>query len=520
MYNFYSSPLFQEIIQRTGEHLILVIISMSVAIIIGIPLGIIISRYPKLAQPILGCANAIQTIPSLAIFGFLITVPLIGGIGKTPAIFALILYALLPIIRNTYTGIKQVNQGVKEAAKAMGMTQLQILILIELPLALKIILVGVRVSTVICVGIATIAAYIGAGGLGVFIVRGIAMVNNQLILAGAIPSAIIALGADWGIGWIEKYFTQYNKGKPKLKKQFLIISGIIGLLIFGCFAIINQQNLWKNKSVNTVIIGSKNYTEQLILGEILAQTIEKNTDLKVERKFSLGGASIIFEAVKSRQIDGYVELSGTAFTQILKQNPISNPQIVYEKVKQIYDKKFNLEVMPSLGFENKYAMMIRQEDSQKYNINTLSQAAKYTPQWQAAFDQVFMSREDGYRGLVKTYGIKFTNVPKTMEPSLMYSALANKQVDFISGYSTEGTLKLFNFKILEDDKKCFPPYELLPVFNQEILKKYPQLVPAIKQLAGQISREEMQQLNYQADTQKGTVRKLVQNFLIKKGLKS
>lgn len=193
-----------EILQLTLEHLYLVGISTGIAILIGIPLGILITRKPGLSRWILGFANVMQTLPSLALFGFLIPVPLIGGVGARTAIAALILYALLPIIRNTYTGIMGVNPAIREAGRGMGMTDRQLLLQVELPLALSVILAGVRLATVISVGVATIAAAIGAGGLGVFIFRGVATVNNQLILAGALPAALLALLIDFILGWIER----------------------------------------------------------------------------------------------------------------------------------------------------------------------------------------------------------------------------------------------------------------------------------------------------------------------------
>lgn len=197
----------EEILQRSGQHLFLVLTAISIAILIGIPLGILITRKPKLSRPILGFANAVQTMPSLAIFGFLIPVPLIGGIGARTAIVALILYSLLPIIRNTYIGIMGVDPAVREAGKGIGMTDRQLLVQVEIPLALGVILGGVRLATVIGVGLATIAAAIGAGGLGEFIFRGVAVVDSQLILAGAIPAAIMALTADFFLGWIERRLT-------------------------------------------------------------------------------------------------------------------------------------------------------------------------------------------------------------------------------------------------------------------------------------------------------------------------
>jgi osmoprotectant transport system permease protein len=196
-----------EILQRSGQHLVLVLISIAIAVLIGIPLGILITRRPNLGRPILGFANVMQTIPSLALFGFLLPLPVIGGIGERTAIVALILYALLPVIRNTYIGITNVDPAIREAGRGMGMTDRQLLLQVEIPLAMGVILAGVRVATVIGIGVATIAAAIGAGGLGEFIFRGVAIVDNQLILAGAIPAAIMALAADFGLGWIERRLT-------------------------------------------------------------------------------------------------------------------------------------------------------------------------------------------------------------------------------------------------------------------------------------------------------------------------
>ncbi|MGK7933973.1 MAG: glycine betaine ABC transporter substrate-binding protein [Microcystaceae cyanobacterium] len=506
-----------EILLRTGEHLLLVFIAMMIAIFIAIPMGILITRKPKLAKFILGLANGIQTLPSLAIFGFLITVPLVGGIGKIPAIVALILYGLLPIIRNTYTGIRQIDRGVIEAGLSLGLTPRQILVNIELPLALEIILAGIRTATVICVGIGTIAAAIGGGGLGVFIFQGIATVNNQLILAGAIPSAIIALGADWGIGWLERQSKKQSIMRSHRSRKITFIPFLItGFILFSCLGVLHQT--FSNSSQSVITIGSKNFTEQVILGEMLSQMIEENTDLTVERKFYLGGTFICHEAVKAGQIAGYVEYTGTALTAILNQEPINNAQQVYRIVQDNYQNQFNLKVFPSLGFENTFAIIIRQSDADKYQLINLSDAAKYAPQWIAGFGHEFIEREDGYRGLATTYGLEFATFPKTMEIGLMYKALVEKQVDLVAGSSTDGLIPVLNLTILKDDKQYFPPYEAVPIFNQEILSKYPQLSPVINQLNSKISAEEMQKLNYQVDNQSQTVEDVVQDFLQSKSL--
>lgn len=212
---FFLVKYAPEILQETATHLLLVGISIGIATLVGIPLGILITRKTNLRQPILGIANILQTIPSLALFGFLISVPIIGGIGAKTAIIALTLYSLLPIIRNTYTGIVNVDPAIREAGRGMGMTDKQLLLQVEIPLALGVILAGVRVATVIAIGVATIAAAIGAGGLGVFVFRGIAMVNNDLILAGAVPAAVLAILADLAIALLERRLTRWDRRGKK-----------------------------------------------------------------------------------------------------------------------------------------------------------------------------------------------------------------------------------------------------------------------------------------------------------------
>jgi osmoprotectant transport system permease protein len=206
METFFLIRYGSEIVRHTGEHVLLVGVAIAIATLVGIPLGVVITRRRRWQQPVLAIANILQTIPSLALFGLLIPVPVIGGIGPVPAIVALTLYSLLPVIRNTYTGIVGVDPAVREVGQGLGMTDWQLLTQVEIPLALPVIISGVRVATVIAIGIATIAAAIGAGGLGVFIFRGIAVVNNQLLLAGAVPAAAMALAADYGLGWLEHHF--------------------------------------------------------------------------------------------------------------------------------------------------------------------------------------------------------------------------------------------------------------------------------------------------------------------------
>ncbi len=525
--DFFLVRYGSDILLHTGEHLYLVGISITIAILVGIPLGILITRKPELRNPVLGFANVMQTIPSLALFGLLLPVPWLGGIGPTPAIVALTLYSLLPIIRNTYTGIISVDPAIREAGRGMGMTDTQLLLQVEIPLALGVILAGVRVATVIAIGVATIAAAIGAGGLGEFIFRGIATVNNQLILAGAIPSALIAILADFFLGWIEQSLTIREGKKPRWFSFALVVNspsrqkkawrlaGISLVVVMIPLVIMVAYTLYSPKHI---VIGSKNFTEQVILGELLAQQIEATTNLKVDRKFNLGGTFICHQALQAGQIDAYVEYTGTALTAILKHNPISDPQKVYQQVKQEYAQNLHLEVTKPLGFNDTYAMLVRGNDAEKLHLQTISQAAKYTPQWRAGFSYEFLERPDGFSGLAKTYGLKFASPPQIMDLGLMYKALDAKKVDMVAGNSTDGLIDKLKLLVLKDDKHYFPPYEAVPVVREKTLKEHPKLRQSLQQLAGMISDADMRHLNYEVDGEFRKIEDVVREFLQSKKL--
>lgn len=265
-----------------------------------------------------------------------------------------------------------------------------------------------------------------------------------------------------------------------------------------------------------IIVASKGFTEQDVLQELLAQQIENKTDLRVDRRRLVG--FVAHKSLVDGKIDAYVEYTGTAFTGILKQKPIPDPKEVYRRLKQLYAQQFNLEVMPSLGFENTFAMIIRSDDARRYNLKTLSQAAQYTPQWRGGFGYEFLDRDDGLPGLAKTYSFQFSQPPQIMDLGLIYRALLQKQVDLINGNSTDGQIKRLGLVILEDDKKYFPPYEATPIVRAATLQKYPKLREAIEQLAGKISADEMRQMNYLVEGELRDVGEVVREFLQTKGL--
>ena len=506
----------QEVLTLVAEHFFLVVVSTGVAVSIGVPLGILLTRRPGLSKPVLGFANIMQTVPSLALFGFLIPLNLylfetkiVGGIGPRTAIVALVLYSLLPIIRNTFTGISGVDPAIREAGRGMGMTDRQLLLQVELPLALGVIIAGVRVATVICVGTATIAAAIDAGGLGRYIFRGLRANDNILILAGAVPAALIALGADLLLGYIERII-QFG-GALKAKAPKLLWTGAVVAALF-----LATSYFLSGKSSGQVAVGAKDFTEQVILGEILAQTIEGKTGSVVARRFDLGG-NLAHEALIAGEIDVYVEYTGTGLLAILKSTPLKDPGEVYRYVKEEYGKRFNLEWAAPLGFNNTFAILVRAEDAQKLNLKTVSDVAKVAAQWRAGFGQDFMSRPDGYPGFAKTYGFRFAET-REMDLSLTYRALAEKQIDLIAGNSTDGLISRYKLYQLADDRRYFPPYDAVPVARRSLLENNPAVGEALTQLGGVLTVDEMRKLNFAVDGEKRQPREVAREFLTQKGI--
>lgn len=270
---------------------------------------------------------------------------------------------------------------------------------------------------------------------------------------------------------------------------------------------------------DVVVVGSKNFPEQLILGELIAQQLEARTRLKVERRFYLAGTYICQQAMLAGRIDVYPEYTGTALTAILKQPPWKEPDAVFQKVKHEYEQKFHFQVLPSFGFNDTFAIEIRGADARRLHLTTISQAAKYTPRWRAGFGYEFMERPDGYKGLVATYGLKFARPPAIMDLGLLDRALVDKQIDLAAGNSTDGLIPVLDLAVLQDDKHYFPPYYAVPVVRDEALARHPELRAALEELAGKISDADMRALNYAVDGQHRSVVEVVREFRKKKELR-
>lgn len=506
-FNFFMNKK-GEILSLAFKHIQLSLLAVIIAVLVGIPLGILISKRKRLAPPIIGLANVLQAIPSLALMGFLI--PFLG-IGEIPSIIMVCLYSLLPIIKNTYTGITNINPATIESGRGMGMTDGQLLRMVQLPIALPIIMAGIRISAVTAVGLMTISAFIGAGGLGSYIYTGVQTVNTNMILAGAIPACILALIMDFIIGKIEKVVEPRNK-KNKLQKRTVAIASImmIGITIIPLFASAFSKG-------DTIVIGSKNYTESRILANIYSILIEENTNIRVEKKFDLAGTDVVFKAITKGEVDIYPEYTGTVLVSILKKDIITDPAETYKLTKNELKEKYNLEMLKPLGFNNTYTLAVRKDDAKKFNLNTFSDLSNVSNKMVLGATYEFIGRDDGLIGLAKKYGMNFKDT-KGMDSGLRYTAIDSKKIDVTDAFSTDGLLVAFDLKVLEDDKKFFPPYQAVPVARADTLEKYPQVKQLLDSLGGILDDEAMRQLNYQCDKLQKDPADVAREFLKSKGL--
>ena len=487
------------------QHIVLVAVSTLVAVAAGVPIGIFAARRPSAGAPIVWLVNAAQTVPSLAMFGFLLPLPLIGGLGARVAITVLIIYALLPIVRTTIAGIRSVDPALVEAGTALGMTPRQLLRQVQLPLALPSIVAGIRVAAVIGVGTATIAAAVGAGGLGEYIFRGLSMVDPTVILAGAIPSAVLALTLDGGLTLAERAVrSRLSGGGQGYRLTAAAVAVALGVAVtWGVAASV--------RSGAVVKIGSKNFTEQILLGELLAQTLEAR-GIRVERRLNLGGTFICDRAIRSGDIDVYVEYTGTAYTAIFKQPVDTEPKRVLEAVRRLYADA-GLTVLDPLGFGNTFAILVRGADAQQLGLKTIENAASHSAGWQAGFGYEFLQREDGYPGLARTYGLRFRAPPRAMDLSLIYRALADRQVDLIAGDATSGLIDAYGLVMLEDNKKYFPPYDAVAVSRSATLLAHPEVRDALDGLTGRITVADMRRMNRAVDSDRRDPADVIRTFL-------
>ena len=497
---------FKFFLNLTIEHILISLLAISIASVLGIILGIIISEYRKFSGLILGTVNILYTIPSIALLGFFIT---ITGVGNTTALIALIIYALLPIIRSTYTGIVTINPLIIEASEGMGSTKLQQLFKVKLPLALPVLMSGIRNMVTMTIALAGIASFVGAGGLGVAIYRGITTNNSAMTFLGSLLIAILALIFDFILGLIEKRLTNHKRIKYKVNPK-LIILGLF-IVIFGAYFSLNSK---KDKTIN---IATKPMTEGYILGQMLTELIEQDTDLKVNITNGVGGGtSNIHPAIVKGEFDLYPEYTGTSWEAVLKKEA-SYDESKFDELQKEYKEKYNLEYVNLYGFNNTYGLAVNKDIAEKYNLKTYSDLAKVSNNLIFGAEYDFFEREDGYKELQKVYNIDFKK-KIDMDIGLKYQAMKDKKIDVMVIFTTDGQLAISDVLVLEDDKKMYPSYRAGTVVRSEILSEYPELKPVLEKLNNILDDKTMADLNYQVESEGKKPEDVAREYLQEKGL--
>ena len=483
------------------EHLQISLLSLLLAVFIAVPLGIILVKLPKLKEWMLQLTGVFQTIPSLALLGLFIPVL---GIGKIPAVTALVIYALFPVLQSTITGLDSIDISLQEAAEAFGMNRLERLRKFELPLAMPVIVSGVRTAAVLIVGTATLGALIGAGGMGSFILLGIDRNNTALILIGAISSAFLAILMNIVIKYLE------NKSLKKILISLIALITATALSFIPSIApMMNSRHL---------LVAGKLGPEPEILINMYKELIEANSDIKVKLEPNFGKTSFLYEALKNKQIDIYPEFSGTITSSLLKnQVQVSNdPLEVYEAAREGILNQDKLVYLKPMEYQNTYALAVKKDYANKYDLKTISDLSKVEDSAVAGFTLEFNDRDDGNKGLKSLYKLEL-NV-KTLEPNLRYQAINGGNVQIVDAYSTDSELIEYDLVVLEDDKQLFPPYQGAPLMRKDTLEKYPELEEILNKLAGQISAEEMSRMNYQVKVDKRSASEVAHEYLVNKGL--
>lgn len=473
-------------------HLQLALFALLAGVSISVPLGVLVRRAPRFEQPLLGLASVVQTIPSLALLAAM--VPLLAAvqlpsIGYLPAFIGLVLYSMLPILRNTIIGLAGIDPAVLEAARGVGMAPGQQLWRVELPLALPVIVAGVRTSAVWTVGAATLSTPIGAQSLGNYIFGGLQTRNLDALLVGCAAAAALALLLDALVRQVALGIER--RGRLRL----LSAAGALVLLYVYAGVTLGQDAGAQARA--RVVIGAKTFTEQYILSEILAAQLERRAGLAAELKQSLG-STVAFDALSSGGIDVYVDYSGTIWATVMKREaqPGERSHVLAE-VKRYLAGEHRIALVGTLGFENAYALAMRREQAQRLGIRRLSDLSRHSAGLSIGGDYEFFGRAE-WRTLQRLYGLRFAN-QRSMDPSLMYQAAAQGTVDVISAFSTDGRIAALDLVVIEDDRGAIPPYDAIILAGRRLQERHPQALAALQALVGAIDAETMRRMNRAVD---------------------
>ncbi|MBX3207390.1 MAG: ABC transporter permease subunit [Labilithrix sp.] len=473
-----------------GAHLRLTLAALLVGLAISLPAGVLVTRKRWLEQPVLGVASVIQTIPSLALLA--VMVPLlaaahVSSIGFLPAFLGLVLYSLLPILRNTVTGISGVDPAYIEAARGVGMTERQQLLRVELPLAMPVILAGVRTSTVWTVGVATLSTPVGATSLGNYIFSGLQTRNYDAVFVGCVAAAALALALDGVVRVFASGLARRRRGATAMAvgALALVAAWTVSPLIRGA------------GRGERVVIGSKTFTEQYVLSEILRGKLERRTGLRTTTAQSLG-SSVVFDALRSGEIDAYVDYTGTIWATVMHREAAGQGRaLVLDEVRRYLRDTHGVVLVGALGFENAYALAMPRARAGELATRTLSDLARVAPRLAMGGDYEFFGRPE-WRSLEATYGLAPAS-RRSMDASLMYQAVATGEVDVISAFSTDGRIAATDLVVLEDDRGAIPPYDAIVLASARLAERHPDAIEALGELVGAIDGDAMRAMNMAVD---------------------
>lgn len=511
-----------ELLEQFLRHLSMTSIAVFIAIAVGVPVGVVITRNRTASRIVMGIANVMQSIPCIALLAF--SIPLVG-IGEKAAILMVIVYALLPIIKNTFTGISGVPPTTLEVARGLGLSYKQQLFQVKLPMAAPYIMSGIRIAAVAAVGTMTIAAFAGAEGLGWFINLGLNSSNTPLVLLGAIPASLLALAVDFLLGRLEHAVTSEgllpaeriaNIPKAKRRKELAVVSVLCAVLVLIPLGS-NIAKAATTREQKTITVGSANFTESIILGFLYAELIEQNTDISVEQKFGLSSASFCFDALLNDEIDMFTEYTGTALSTLLQQPLSTDPDEVYQTVSALMQSEHGVHTSRPLGFNNTYVMSVTPETARKYNLTTLSDLMQVSDQLTLGCTVEFIDREDCLPLLRTTFGSDFKDV-KGLDSSIRYRAVSAGEVDVVDAFSTDALLSKLGLTMLEDDVRFFPPYYCVNFTQETTLAQYPELEPVLAQLDSLVTAKDMAAMNSLVDIDGEGAKEVAHAFLVEHNL--
>ena len=494
-------------LQLLWEHIEISLSASIIAIIIGGLLGVLIHEYKRLSGPVMLIVNFLYTIPSISMLGLLLYV---SGVGNTTAIIALVIYALLPMVRNTFTGLDQIKSDMREAGIALGLTRLQRLWHIEIPLAMPTIMAGIRTMLVMTIALTGIASFIGAGGLGVAIYRGITTNQSVLTIAGSLLIALLAIVVDALFSLGERV----ARISPHMKRYTIIFLSVMTLM---AMAVGGWSLYCRHVKADVIHIATKPMTEQLILGNALKELIEHKKGLTAEVTEGVGGGtSNIQPAMRSGQFDIYPEYTGTAWSAVLKRTDPYDESL-FSELSQAYKQEYNFEWVGMYGFNNTYGIGVRNEIANTYGLKTYSDLARIAPSLTLGGEYDFFGREDGYAGLQRVYNMHF-KATKDMDIGLKYAAISRGDVDVMPIFTTDGQLSVAPITVLQDDKHLYPSYMAGNVVRSEVLIAHPELRPVLESLNNTITDQDMAKMNYAVETEHQLPADVAHKFLVEHNL--